>query len=193
MDQGRVKLAAAAAALLVGGILVALALAGQSEPSEFASGGQVPAPETMDLDRAAREAGCEVREFQEEGDGETAEPVDYRSDPPHSGPHHPEVAQDAAFYSDPPAAESIVHALRHGRIVIWFDPDLSEDEKADLHALFQEDTPHMIMAPRGSMPYEVAATAWTRRIGCERFERASFDALRAFRERYRDRGPEFVP
>jgi Protein of unknown function (DUF3105) len=193
MDQSRVKLAAAAAALFVGGILVALALAGQSEPSEFASGGQVPPRQETDLDRAARNASCELREFSEEGDGETAEPVEYRSDPPHSGPHHPEVAQDGAYYADPPAAPSIVHALRHGRIVIWFDPNLGEDEKADLYALFQEDSPHMMMAPRGSMPYEVAATAWTRRLGCERFETASFDALRAFRERYRDRGPEFVP
>jgi hypothetical protein len=193
MDQGRIKLAAAAAALLVGGILVALALAGQSEPSEFASGGEAPPRGVEDLTRAAREADCELRDFSEEGDGETANPVSYRSDPPHSGPHHPQPAQDGAYYSEPPGDGSIVHALRHGRITIWFDPDLSEDEKADIHALFQEDSPHMILVPDGSMPYEVAATAWTHRLGCERFQRASFDALRAFRERYRDRGPEFVP
>ena len=51
----------------------------------------------------------------------------------------------------------------------------------------------MILLPRGSMPYEVAASAWTHRLGCERFDANSFDALRAFRDRYRDRGPEFVP
>lgn len=193
MGEGRVKVAAAAAALLVGGVLVVVALAGRDEAGEFASGGEVPARRIKDLQEAARAAGCEVREFSEEGDGRTAEPVSYRSDPPHSGPHHPEPAEDTAYYSDPPVDGSIVHALRHGRIAIWFDPDLSEDVKADLYALFQEDSPHMILLPDGSMEYEVAATAWTKRLGCKQFGRASFDALRAFRERYRDRGPEFVP
>lgn len=193
MDDARVKLAAAAAALLVGGILVALALAGQGDPTEFAEGGKAPPQEIEDLSRAARAANCELRDFPEEGDGQTAEPVSYRSDPPHSGPHHPQAPKDDAYYADPPSDEFLVHALRHGRIVIWFQPDLSDDVKADLYALFQEDSPHMILAPRDSMPYEVAATAWTHRLGCDRFVRASFDALRAFRERFRDRGPEFVP
>jgi hypothetical protein len=193
MEQARIKLAAAAAALLVAGLLVALALAGQSEPSDFASGGKAPPQEITDLPRAVRNAGCELRDFPEEGDGETAEPVSYRSDPPHSGPHHPQPAEDAAYYDEPPVDGSVVHALRHGRIAIWFDPDLSEDEKADLNALFEEDVPHMLLLPDDSMPYEVAATGWTHRLGCEELGRASFDALRAFRKRYRDRGPEFVP
>jgi len=194
VGEARVKLAAAAAAVLVGGILVALAVAGRSEPSDFAAGGAAPQRgEITDLGPAARQAGCEARDFREEGDGTTADPVDYRSDPPHSGRHGPEPAQDGAYYDDPPPAEAIVHALRHGRIAIWFNPGLGGDEKADIKALFDEDSPHMILLPRESMPYEVAATAWTHRLVCERFDAKSFDALRAFRDRYRDRGPEFVP
>jgi hypothetical protein len=194
MGEARVKLAALAAALLLGGVLVALAVAGRGAPSDFATGGAAPArgPVT-ELQPAARAAGCEARDFREEGDATTADPVDYRSDPPHSGLHGPEPAQDGAYYDDEPPVEAIVHALRHGRIAIWFHPDLSEEEKADLKALFDEDSPHMILLPRGSMPYEVAATAWTHRLGCEQLDAKAFDALRAFRDRYRDRGPEFVP
>ena len=192
--QARIKLATAAAALLVAGVLVALALAGQSEePTRFAANGKAPPQKVTDLAGAVRKADCELRDFPEEGDGQTAKPVDYRSDPPHSGPQSPEPAQDAAYYDDPPSDETLVHSLRHGRIVIWFDPDLGEDEKADLHALFQEDKPHMLLVPRGSMPYEVAATGWTHRLGCNRMSRATFDALRTFRDSYRDRAPEFVP
>jgi len=194
MGEARVKLAAAATALLVGGILVALAVAERGGPSDFGATGSVPARGPItDLAPATRRAGCETHDFPEEGDGATASPVDYSSDPPHSGRHGPEPAQDGAYYDDPPPAEAIVHALRHGRIAIWFDPDLGEEDKADLKALFDEDSPHMILLPRGSMPYAVAATAWTHRLGCERFGPRSFDALRAFRDRYRDRGPEFVP
>ena len=193
MDQARIKLAAAAAALLVGGVLVALALAGQSEPAEFAAGGKAPPQQVKDLAQAVRAASCELRDFPEEGDGQTAKPVNYRSDPPHSGPQSPQPAQDAAYYDEPPSDETLVHSLRHGRVVIWFDPDLGESEKADLHALFQEDTPHMLLVPRGSMPYEVAATGWTHRLGCKEMSNATFDALRAFRDSYRDRAPEFVP
>ena len=193
VGETRVKLAAAAAMLLVGGVLVALAVAGRGGQSEFASGGSVPGQKVVDLAPAAQRAGCEVRDFQEEGDGETAEPVNYRSDPPHSGPQSPEPAQDGAYYSDPPSDETLVHSLRHGRIVIWFDPALEEGQKSDLKALFDEDSAHMFLIPRSSMPYEVAATGWTHRLGCERLTVASFDALRSFRDRYRDRAPEFVP
>ena len=193
MGETRVKLAAAAAVVLVGGILVALAVAGRGELSEFQAGGAVPGRELTDLTPAARRADCQLRDFQEEGDGETASKVDYRSDPPHSGPQSPQPAQDGAYYSDPPSDETLVHSLRHGRIVIWFDPDLSEEDKSNLKALFDEDPPHMFLVPRGSMPYEVAATGWTHRIGCEQLTPESYDALRSFRDSYRDRAPEFVP
>jgi len=193
VGETRVKLAAAAAVVLVGGILVALAVAGRSEQSEFQAGGSVPRQKLMDLAASARRADCQVRDFQEEGDGETAGTVNYRSDPPHSGPQNPQPAQDGAFYSDPPSDETLVHSLRHGRIVIWFDPSLSDQDKSDLKALFDENNPHMFLVPRGSMPYEVAATGRTHRLGCEQLTAASFDALRTFRDRYRDRAPEFVP
>ena len=43
------------------------------------------------------------------------------------------------------------------------------------------------------MPYEVAATAWGHLLGCPKMNDEVFDALRAFRKDYVDKGPEKVP
>jgi hypothetical protein len=52
----------------------------------------------------------------------------------------------------------------------------------------------MLLFPNPEMSYEVAATAWTQLLGCNRFDgAATLDALRAFRDAYRGRGPEDVP
>jgi hypothetical protein len=43
------------------------------------------------------------------------------------------------------------------------------------------------------MDYEIAAGAWGHLIGCKKVTDKTYDALRAFRDRYRDQGPEQVP
>jgi len=43
------------------------------------------------------------------------------------------------------------------------------------------------------MPYEIAATAWGHLLGCPKMNDQVFDALRAFRKNYVDKGPEIVP
>lgn len=43
------------------------------------------------------------------------------------------------------------------------------------------------------MPYEVASTAWTQILGCERYTDKALDAFRTFAARYIDKGPERVP
>ena len=53
-----------------------------------------------------------------------------------------------------------MHNLEHGRVIIWFKPSLPKDTRADLKALFDEDTYQMVLVPRAKMPYQVAATAW---------------------------------
>ena len=42
------------------------------------------------------------------------------------------------------------------------------------------------------MPYEVAATAWTQSSAARR-STTDWDALRAFRDRFVDKGPELIP
>jgi hypothetical protein len=184
--------AAIAVAALVAIVAVALLAGGGGESSDFAEG-SVPPRKVGDLDSAARAAGCSPSDPKSEGEQETGDPVEYRSDPPHSGDHAPEPPEDGAYRSDPPPDEAVVHSLYHGRIVIWFTPDLDDDRIGDLKALFDEDPAHVILLPRESMEPEVAATAWTHKLACPEMNDAVFDAIRAFRDTWRDEGPEFVP
>ena len=86
-----------------------------------------------------------------------------------------------------------MHTLEHGRIEIQYDPLAAEARIDQLGGLFNEDPYHMVLFPNTQMPYKVAATAWGHLIGCKKVTDQTFDALRAFRDRYRDQGPETVP
>ena len=69
-------------------------------------------------------------------------------------------------------------------------------------ALVEQDGQQMLLVPRSQMPFAVAATAWNaepgrvgtgRLLGCRSFNLAAYDALRAFRDTHRGRGPEAIP
>jgi hypothetical protein len=71
----------------------------------------------------------------------TSEPdrtrVDYDVLPPSSGPHLAAPVYPAApFYGedDVPAVEALVHNLEHGYTLVWFDPSVGDDVRADLRA-----------------------------------------------------------
>ena len=84
--------------------------------------------------------------------------------------------------------------MEHGRVAIQYSPDLPEADQLELKGLFDESPGGMLLFPNPEMPYEVAATAWTQLVGCERYEGpATIDAIRAFRDTYRGQGPEPVP
>lgn len=184
---------AVAVAALAAIIAVALLASGGSDGPDGFPDGSVPPRQIGDLDRAVQAAGCTARDPASEGRTETGDTVDYESDPPHSGDHAPEPAADGAYRSEPPATENLVHGLFHGRILIWFSPDLSDDAIGDLKALYDESPQHVILVPRESMEPQVAATAWTHSLTCPEMNDGVFDAIRAFRDTWRDKGPEFVP
>ncbi|CAN5613266.1 hypothetical protein BH24ACT24_BH24ACT24_03950 [soil metagenome] len=165
--------------------------AGPIEPAEFPSS-PIPPQRITDLAQAARAAGCTTQSFRSEGETHTPEPVKYKSSPAHSGDHN-EIPIEDGLYADVPRTENAVHSLEHGRIEIEFKPSASEETRGQLKALFDEDPYHMILLPNATMPYEVAAVAWTEVLGCKRSNPQVFDAIRAFKERHRDRAPEFVP
>lgn len=164
---------------------------GDRAMSEFPDG-SVPPVRTADLGAAATAAGCTVRELPSEGADHVSRPVRYRSRPPHSGNHDQTSAEDLA-YTEAPRVETLVHSLEHGRVIVWFSPVLAPEAEGALKALFDEDPYHIVLAPNRDMDAQVAASAWTNVLACERMTPAGFDALRAFRARFRDRGPEFVP
>ena len=178
---------------------------GDVDPSVLPSGGSVPEQKEFDLTKAAAAAGCELKDVKASGNFDhTTDPnerVKYDSNPPTSGRHFAVPADDGA-YSTAPTDEQLVHNLEHGRVIIWFKPTLPKDTRADLKALFDEDTYQMVLVPRAKMPYEVAASAWNgtpepaglgRLLTCDRVDPEMWDALRAFRDEHRSNGPEAIP
>ena len=178
---------------------------GSVDPDVLPSGGSVPEQKEFDLTKAAAAAGCELRDVKASGSFDhTTDPnerVKYNSNPPTSGRHYVVPADDGA-YSTAPTDEQLVHELEHGRVIIWFKPTLPADTRADLKALFDEDTYQMVLVPRAKMPYQVAASAWNgtpepsglgRLITCNTVEPGLWDALRSFRDEHRSNGPEPVP
>ncbi len=191
-------LGAVLAAAVIAGIVV-LALSGggddgaQAQSTDFPPGGPLPPPRILDPVAAAKAAGCTLKSGKPEGQQHVPGPVRYRSNPPHSGDHRQTPTEDGA-YAEAPPTEELVHSLEHGRILIQHRPGVPDKVRGDLKALFDEDPYHVLLVPNMTrMPFEVAATAWGRVLGCPAMNPRVFDAIRAFRERYRDRGPEFVP
>jgi hypothetical protein len=195
------------AVVIVGAIVLTAggSSSGDVDPSVLPGGGDVPKQTQFDLKKAAAAAGCELRSVKASGNFDhTQDPnerVKYDSNPPTSGRHFVVPADDRA-YSTAPTDEQLVHNLEHGRVIIWFKPTLPKDTRADLKALYDEDTYQLLLVPRSKMPYQVAASAWNgdpapngvgRLFTCKRTSPELWDALRAFRDEHRSRGPEPIP
>jgi len=204
------------AAVLVLGIVGALAavlLAGDDDDGgggegggggariEYPDGGEVPAQQEADLARAMKAADCKDETIEVEAAGQhTSDPdevIEYESEPPSIGSHYQEWPDDDIYEEAPPTSH-VVHTLEHGRILIWLRPDLPDDERAQFKALYDEDPYHVIMLPREELNEPFAVTAWVGQttghtLRCSELNDSSWDAIRAFKEKYRDKAPEFVP
>jgi hypothetical protein len=173
----------------------------------FPDGGSYPEPkDDVPVAAAAKAAGCETESFVAKSREHTAdinENIKYASNPPTSGRHFQEWAEDGA-YDDPPDVKQLVHALEHGRIILWLNQKkLTADQRASIKAYYDDDTYQMLIVPdRTGMTYAVAATAWSRDpepngtgrlLGCPRYDDAIFTAFESFKDEHRSRGPEPVP
>jgi hypothetical protein len=202
--------------LAVGGILAAaivvavvIAATGGDDGAATTGGGggsAVAIPAATDnakpdnLAAAAQAAGCEVGEFESEGREHSSEPfADYETNPPTSGTHNPVPADDGIY--DPgnaPAPENWVHTLEHGRIILQYKPGTPERVRSQLETLFNEDVQgrsgyHMVLLENNTeMDAQVAAVSWTRSITCDEINDRTWDALRAFRDRFVDKAPELI-
>jgi hypothetical protein len=163
-----------------------------------ASGPKVPIPDQKisDLNAAATAAGCVLKNPPDEGNTHVTTAVHYKSNPPTSGNHNPEPAQDGIYATgNQPAIEHLVHTLEHGRIEYEYKPGTPARRISQLTTLYNEkDGYHQLIFQNPTkMPYAVAAAAWDHYVGCPTFNDKVFDALRAFRDRYTDKAPEFFP
>ena len=89
----------------------------------------------------------------------------------------------------------LVHTLEHGRIDVQYKPGTPDETVEQLEALLAEsDGYHMLLFENTTgMKYEVAATTWEHGVVCPKMNDKVFDAIRTFRARYIDKGPENVP
>ena len=195
VGAGGVLVVAAAAA-----IIIAVAAGGGGGGTKDVGGDKLtvkaadpPAQKLTDLTAAAQAAGCSLSNPPIEGRVHTTKPVKYHTNPPSSGNHNPVPAEDGA-YAKSPSIGHVVHSLEHGRIEIQYKPTTSTRRIAELKGLFDADPYHMLLLPNIThMPYGLAVVAWGHIAGCKRLTNATFDVIRAFTQRYRDKGPEFIP
>ena len=189
--------------LLAGGTALALTLGGgdDSGTSDVPAGSaKIPAQQEGDLKKAAAAAGCKLVDAPNEGSGheeKTFKPSDYKQNPPTSGNHFPQWYDDGIYGpGDSPELGKLVHTLEHGRIDIQYKPGTPATTVAQLETLYNEmDGGHhlLLFQNETKMPFAVAATAWDHQLGCPTMNDKVFDAIRAFRTEYIDKGPEIVP
>lgn len=119
---------------------------------------------------------------------EHAEGAQFRVNPPSGGVHFGSAASVGTYAADtaPPAGQ-VVHSLEHGGIAIWYEPGLPDEELALLGALADANSDEVLLLPQAGLERPVAATAWHRRLLCDKVEIAS---LRRFVNAYGGEGPE---
>jgi uncharacterized protein DUF3105 len=205
-----VGIGAAGVLALVAAIVLGVTVIGGGGDSSADSdllpdGGSVPAQQIDDIDEAVEAAGCEFTSERAKSRDHIQDPdqkVDYPTNPPTSGRHYELPADDGA-YDQAPSDEQLVHTLEHGRMIIWFKPSLTRDQRANIYALFNEEEGYqMALVPRRNMDAAVAVSIWSREpeplgtgrlLTCPEYNDEMFDAIRTIRDEYRGDGPEPVP
>lgn len=189
-------------AVVVGAVLLISGSGGNDGPKPTAptttdASAAIPPVVERNLDAAAKAAGCVLLNPPLEGSDHVTTKVTYKSNPPTSGNHNPIAAADGIYATGKePTTEHVVHALEHGRIDVQYRPGSSTKEVAQLETLVSEELngkpgyKTLLFQNDTKMPYAVAATAWGHLVGCKTFNPKIFDALRAFRITYVDKGPE---
>ncbi len=186
-----------------GGVVVAAAIVGGGVLA-LAGGGDGDRPSDAAVKTAATAAGCTYRSFPQEGRGHVATPqsaASYKTNPPTSGDHNPNPAQDGEYATgNEPKIENWMHTLEHGRILLQYKTGAPAGTVSALQTLYREPvldsggSYHMVLMQNNTnMPFQTAAVAWRHYVGCKDAGVASLQAMRVFRDRFVDKGPEFVP
>jgi hypothetical protein len=198
-------LAVAAIAAVVIAILAAAGGGDDEQEAAAPSSGenaavQLPPQETSDIEAAAKAAGCTLTNPEFEGQDHSEKDftaADYKTNPPTSGTHFPEWYDDGVY--EPGTTDNLgmlVHTLEHGRINVQYKKGTPAETVAQLEALLAEQNEgyHMLLYENTTdMEPQIAATAWTHSLTCDEMNDKVFDAIRTFRARYIDKGPETVP
>lgn len=170
-----------------------------SDPAKSGSTAKLPVQQVSDIKEAAKAAGCTLANPPFEGQNHAQKAFkasDYKSNPPTSGDHTPDWYEDGIYApGDTPNLGKTIHPLEHGRIEVQYKPGTPTKTVDQLEALLAEndDGYHMLLFENATgMTAQVAATAWTHSLACPAMNDKVFDAIRTFRARYIDKGPEKV-
>ena len=197
--------------LLVVGALLALALVGGGVAAWWFLV-RDDATATENVEQAMTRAGCELEVVEALASSEhiedpDAEPEEWNTFPPTSGPHYGQWVIWGE-YDDPVRLAEAVHNLEHGGIVMYYGENVPDEEVAALRRFYRDDPVAMLMAPLPRLDDRIALTAWhapRAEEGTEdaryqdaegvlaRCESVDADAFRVFRDTYRFQGPERIP
>jgi hypothetical protein len=175
------------------------AAGGPSPSAASGTGVKLPVLQEPDLTKAAAAAGCVVKSFPLYGRDHTTATVKYKTNPPTSGDHNPDPAEDGYYPNGAPPPERYVHSLEHGRIELQWKPGTPKKVVDSLLAIFNEPLKgksgyhELLFQNNTGMPFQVAAASWQHYIGCPSWNPKVVDALRDYRVQYVDKGPEFIP
>jgi hypothetical protein len=153
---------------------------------EKRAGTEPPPLKVANLQKAAKEANCDLRRhLPDEGHNHippTSPTPNYGTNPPTSGNHvEPPYQQADGAYSEMPQELDFVHSLEHGRMEVQYSPKLSEGAQLELIGLYDTMYGATLLFPNENMPYEVAATTWRNLIGCNEYKGSiTLDAIRDF-------------
>ena len=135
------------------------------------------------------------REMPYEGADHVAEgtKITYQSNPPTSGSHWSDPLLDGMYDTEKPD-EAIVHSLEHGRIWISYQPSLPQPAIDQLKSVASKEK-RVILTPRALNEAPIALAAWQRLDTFNLDDDGNVDEQRIldFIQRYRDKGPEYVP
>lgn len=157
----------------------------KTKPGQLATAAKLP--------QAAKAAKCVLRNPPDEGNTHLlpSQPMPkYKSDPPTSGNHDPVPLANGVYASPIPNFRNALHTLEHGRVEVMYQPDLPDAAQLKLKGVIDEDFRDMVMFQNKDMQWQVAAAAWGHYLGCKAYNDEVLDAIRAFRDAYRDKGPE---
>lgn len=118
--------------------------------------------------------------------------VEYRNNPPASGPHYSGAGVspiEPGFYADPVPPEVWVHNLEHGDIVILFDcpGECPQSLLLDLQRFFAMVQHQTVITRYSGLSSPIMAVAWDVQRSFDAFDA---EALRAFHDRRVGQAPE---
>ncbi len=176
--------------LLIGGIalaVVAVIAIGIGFVSMAGDGDDGATASAAEFDVAVKAAGCSVREFPPDKEGDHIAPTDpdppsWDSDPPTHGPHDP-VWAIWGQYDTEVAQRNLVHNLEHAGLVIQYGPNVPADQLAALRAAVLEDTEWTVLSPYPKLNDNIAFEVWGKLTQCKKFDQTVLDRFRSYRNK----------